>query len=241
MADSPRESSSRDRGPGTSVRSSIARVVATAEAYRSVTPVLSATVDTSDISLDPHAQFDRWFADAMNAGVPDPEQMALATATLAGSPSVRMVLLKGHDPRGFVFFTNRESRKGAEIRANPVAAGVLHWKPLERQVRVEGAVVELPEDESATYFATRARESQIGAWASPQSQPVADRSELDRRVAEIEQRFASDASIPLPPFWGGYRLEADAIEFWQGRPGRLHDRIRYTRSPDGWERLRLAP
>ena len=167
--------------------------------------------------------------------------MALATATLTGSPSVRMVLLKGHDYRGFVFFTNRTSRKGVELRSNPVAAGVLHWKPLERQVRLEGAVAELPEDESAAYFATRARDSQIGAWASPQSQPVADRSELERRVAEIDRRFANDAQIPLPPFWGGYRVDAAAIEFWQGRPGRLHDRIRYTRAADGWARRRLAP
>ncbi len=167
--------------------------------------------------------------------------MALATATLAGTPSVRMVLLKGHDPRGFVFFTNRASRKGVELRSNPVAAGVLHWKPLERQVRVEGRVEQLAEDESSAYFATRARASQIGAWASPQSQPVADRSELERRVAEIEERFPSDSDVPLPPFWGGYRIKADAIEFWQGRPGRLHDRIRYTRTAEGWERQRLGP
>ena len=198
-------------------------------------------MDVSDLSPDPDAQFDRWFADAVAAGVPDPEQMALATATTAGAPSVRMVLLKAHDPRGFVFFTNRTSRKGIELGANPVAAGVLHWKPLERQVRLEGAVTELPEDESAAYFATRARESQIGAWASPQSQSVVDRAELEGRVAAIEQRFASTGDIPLPPFWGGYRIGAHTIEFWQGRPGRLHDRLRYTRGSDGWERLRLAP
>ncbi len=167
--------------------------------------------------------------------------MALATATLAGTPSVRMVLLKGHDRRGFVFFTNRASRKGVELRSNPVAAGVLHWKPLERQVRLEGPVEELAEDESSAYFATRARASQIGAWASPQSRPVPDRDELERRVAEIEQRFAADTEVPLPPFWGGYRIEADAIEFWQGRPGRLHDRILYTRAAEGWERQRLGP
>lgn len=203
--------------------------------------VPSGTVDVTELSPDPHVQFDLWFAEALEAGVPDPEQMALATATPAGTPSVRMVLLKGHDPRGFVFFTNRESRKGAELQSNPVAAGVLHWKPLERQVRLEGPVVELTGPESAAYFATRARVSQISAWASPQSQPIAGQGELERRVAEISARFADVDNVPLPPFWGGYRIQADSIEFWQGRPGRLHDRIHYARAVEGWERRRLAP
>ena len=198
-------------------------------------------MDSSDLSPDPHVQFDAWFAAAIAAGIPDPEQMALATATLEGAPSVRMVLLKAHDARGFVFYTNHTSRKGAELRANARAAGVLHWKPLERQVRVEGAVEELPADESAAYFATRHRDSKIGAWASPQSQPVASREELEQRVAEIEERFPSEADVPLPPFWGGYRVVASTIEFWQGRPGRLHDRIRYVLGVEGWERQRLAP
>lgn len=177
----------------------------------------------------------------MTAGVPDPEQMALATATLDAVPSVRMVLLKGHDRCGFVFYTNRTSRKGVELLANPRAAGVLHWKPLERQVRVEGAVTELSSDESAAYFASRPRESQVGAWASPQSQPIADRDELERSVARIEERFTSEGEVPLPPFWGGFRIAATTIEFWQGRPGRLHDRVQYVFGPHGWARRRLAP
>ena len=198
-------------------------------------------MDISDLSPDPHAQFDTWFEEAVTAGVPDPEQMALATATLDAVPSVRMVLLKGHDQCGFVFYTNRTSRKGVELLANPRAAGVLHWKPLERQVRVEGAVTELSPDESAAYFATRPRESQVGAWASPQSQPIADRDELERSVARIEERFTSEGEVPLPPFWGGFRIAATTIEFWQGRPGRLHDRVQYVFGPHGWERRRLAP
>ncbi len=198
-------------------------------------------MDFEDSPLDPHDLFGAWFAEAVAAGVPHPEQMALATADLAATPSVRMVLLRGHDARGFVFYTNRTSRKGAELMANPRAAGVLHWKPLERQVRLEGGVVELTDAESAAYFATRPRESQVGAWASPQSQPIMDRSELERRVAAIELRFADQADVPLPPFWGGYRIVTTAIEFWQGRPGRLHDRMRYTLSSGGWEWQRLAP
>ncbi len=198
-------------------------------------------MDVHDLSPDPHAQFDTWFAEAVAAEVPYPDQMALATATLDAVPSVRMVLLKGHDARGFVFYTNRTSRKGAELLANPRAAGVLHWKPLERQVRLEGAVTELSPDESAAYFASRPRESQIGAWASPQSQPIVDRGELERSVTRIEQRFTSEVEVPLPPFWGGFRIATTTIEFWQGRPGRLHDRVQYVLGPHGWERRRLAP
>lgn len=153
---------------------------------------------------------------------------------------MRIVLLKGHDARGFTFFTNRESRKGDELAANPRAALVLHWQPLNRQVRIEGVVERIDDVESAAYFATRAPGSQIAAWASPQSWPIAGREELDERYAEIEARF-SDGEIPLPPFWGGYRLVPDAIELWQGRENRFHDRIRYERDAGGWTRNRLAP
>jgi pyridoxamine 5'-phosphate oxidase len=151
-----------------------------------------------------------------------------------------MVLLKGHDARGFTFFTNRESRKGDELTANPRASVVLHWQPLHRQVRIEGPVERIADAESEAYFATRVLGSQIAAWASPQSRPIAGREELDECYAEIEARF-SDEEIPLPPFWGGYRVVPEAIEFWQGRENRFHDRLRYDRAADGWTRTRLAP
>lgn len=198
-------------------------------------------MDVEDLDPDPHAQFDAWFAQAPGAGVRFPEQMALATATPDGAPSVRMVLLKGHDARGFSFFTNRESRKGSELEANPRAALVLHWEEQRRQVRVEGRVERLTDDESLDYFRTRPLGSRLGAWASPQSRPIGTRAELERRYAEVEERFAAAGELPLPPFWGGYRVVPDAVEFWEGREDRLHDRIRYERNGDGWARLRLAP
>lgn len=194
------------------------------------------------LDADPDLQFERWFAEARAAGVHEPEAMALATATPDGAPSVRMVLLKGHDARGFAFYTNRESRKGAELTANPRAALLFHWAPpLHRQVRVEGRVERLSDEESLAYFATRPRVSQIGAWASPQSHPLASRAELDHLVAAAEQRFAAEERLPLPPHWGGFRVVPDAFELWQGREGRLHDRARYTRDGGGWRRTRLAP
>jgi pyridoxamine 5'-phosphate oxidase len=198
-------------------------------------------VDLDDLDPDPHLQFTHWFAEAAEAGVRYPEQMALATAGSDAVPSVRMVLLKGHDERGFVFYTNHRGRKARELAENPRAAAVLHWELQDRQVRVEGTVEEVSDDESLAYFRTRPRASRIGAWASPQSRTVASRADLEAQVAEIERRFTGQDDIPLPPFWGGYRIVATAIEFWQGQPNRLHDRVRYELGDGGWSRERLAP
>ena len=198
-------------------------------------------MDLADLDADPHTQFDYWFEEAATVGVRYPNQMALATTTPDAMPSVRMVLLKGHDARGFVFYTNRSSRKAAEIEAHPHAAAALYWEEQNRQVRVEGTVEQVGDDESAAYFRTRPRESQIGAWASPQSRTVASRADLERCVAEIERRFVGLEDIPLPPFWGGYRIVASVIEFWQGQPNRLHDRVRYELSGALWSRERLGP
>lgn len=198
-------------------------------------------MDLDDLDIDPHAQFERWFAEAGAAGVRYPEQMALATVGAGAVPSVRMVLLRGHDGRGFVFYTNRSSRKAAELAANPGAAAVLHWEIQNRQVRVEGVVEAVSDEESSAYFRTRPRMSQIGAWASPQSRRLASRAELEELVTETERRFAGQDEVPLPPFWGGYRIVATAIEFWQGQPNRLHDRVRYELGDGGWSRERLGP
>ena len=198
-------------------------------------------MEPTDLDIDPHLQFERWFAEAAAAGVTAPEQMALASADPSGRPSVRMVLLKGHDERGFVFYTYRTSRKALELEANPWAAATLYWELQSRQVRFEGAVERVGDDESLAYFHTRARASQVSAWASPQSKPVAAREDLEQRVEEVEQRFAGEELLPLPPFWGGYRIVAAAIEFWQGRPNRLHDRVRYELDGVIWTRERLGP
>lgn len=191
---------------------------------------------------DPVAQFVVWLDEAREAGLWEPETTALATASADGAPSVRMVLLRRWDDRGFCFFTNRESRKGSELAVNPRAALALHWgPPLERQVRIEGPVEELEAVESAEYFSTRPRRSRLGAWASPQSRPLDDRQDLERRLREVEQRFDGEDDPPLPPFWGGYRVVPTAIELWQGRRNRLHDRVRYDRDGNAWLRTRLAP
>jgi pyridoxamine 5'-phosphate oxidase len=197
-------------------------------------------VDEAELDPDPIRQVAAWYEEARSAGVPQPEAMGLATATPDGRPSLRMVLLRGPDARGFTFFTNRESRKGAELAANPRAALVLYWEPLRRQARVEGMVEELTREESGAYFATRPLGSRISAWASPQSRPVGSRAELDAMYAEAAARFADD-EVPLPPFWGGYRVVPDAIELWHGRENRLHDRVRYERDGEGWTMTRLAP
>jgi pyridoxamine 5'-phosphate oxidase len=193
-----------------------------------------------DLQPNPMAQFTSWLGDAEAAGVPLPNAMGLATADAQGRPSVRHVLLRGVDD-GFVFFTNYESRKGRQLSENPHAGLVFLWKALERQVNVTGTVARASTEESEAYFRTRPREARIGAWASPQSRVLASREELDARVEEIEDRYPDE--IPLPPFWGGYRLTPDSIEFWQGRLHRLHDRFRYSRNADDgdWRVERLSP
>ena len=189
---------------------------------------------------DPIHLFRAWFEAAGESGILLPEAVALATATEDGVPSVRMVLLKDVDARGFTFFTNYGSQKARELEANPKAALCFHWAVLQRQVRVAGSVARVSERESEAYFRTRARRSQLGAWASRQSQSLTSRDDLERRVREAEERFAGD-DVPLPSFWGGYRLEPVRIEFWQGRPDRMHDRLVFLREADGWTTQRLYP
>jgi pyridoxamine 5'-phosphate oxidase len=189
---------------------------------------------------DPFALFDAWLRDARNAGEPLPEAMALATATRAGRPSVRVVLHRGVSRGGFVFYTNYNSRKAAELLDNPFAAIAFHWPLLERQLRVEGRVHRLTRRESDRYFQSRPRESRISAWASPQSAAIADRSFLEAAFTTAQARFGG-RRVPCPPFWGGFRIVADCIEFWQGQPHRLHDRILYRRKGKIWLSFRLAP
>jgi len=193
-----------------------------------------------DAGSDPLALFERWFREAREAGLYLPESMALATATPDGRPSVRQVLLKAFDERGFVFYTNYESRKGREIADNPVGELAVHWPILQRQVRMAGSIVRTSTEESETYFRTRPRGSRLGAWASAQSSVLGSRGELEARFREMRDRFAG-GDVPLPPFWGGYRLYPRTMEFWQGRADRLHDRLLFTRAGDGWTVERLAP
>lgn len=197
-----------------------------------------AGLDEGDLAPDPIAMFERWLGDAVEAGLHDPNGMVVATATADGTPSARMVLLKGLGPAGFVFFTNTRSRKGAELAENPRCALLFPWHVLERQVRVDGVASPLPRADVEAYFAVRPRGSKLGAWASHQSR-VTTRAELADAFAAAEARFPDE--VPAPEEWGGYVVRPEAVEFWQGRPGRMHDRLRYRRTADGWEADRLAP
>ncbi len=199
------------------------------------------SLNESDVDADPIAQFAIWMENAIAAEVAEANAMTVATATRDGVPSARIVLLKGFDARGFVFFTNYESHKGRELTENPVAALVFHWLTLHRQVRVSGTVERVSHEESETYFHSRPRGSQMGAWASHQSSVLPNRAALETRLAELEAEYR-EGEIPLPSFWGGFRVIPQTIEFWQGRRSRLHDRIRYSRQPDGsWRIERLSP
>jgi pyridoxamine 5'-phosphate oxidase len=194
-----------------------------------------------DSDHDPLAQFRRWFSAAEAAGVREVNAMAVATADAEGAPSVRMVLLKRVDERGFVFFTNQRSRKGSELTSNPRAALLFHWDRLGRQVRIEGPVEPVSREETIAYARSRARGSQLSALASPQSEVVESRDALEARVTGLAERYGADADIPVSETWGGYRLRPERYEFWQHRRDRLHDRLQYTRADHGWSRVRLAP
>jgi pyridoxamine 5'-phosphate oxidase len=200
-----------------------------------------ARLDEREVDADPIAQFGKWFAEAQNAELLEPNAMTLATATPDGVPSARLVLLKSFDDRGFTFFTDYRSQKGCELEANPRAALAFFWGELERQVRIAGSVTKLSREETEQYYRSRPRGSRLGAWTSHQSAVIPSREALEQRLREVTARFP-DGEIPLPPHWGGFLVRPDTIEFWQGRPSRLHDRIRYSRGQgDAWRVERLSP
>jgi pyridoxamine 5'-phosphate oxidase len=203
-------------------------------------PYAGLSLLEKDMDADPIRQFARWLDEAGKVGLKEPLAMTLATADAEGRPAARVVLLRGVDARGFAFYTNYESRKGQDLLVNPRAALAFYWDALDRQVRITGPVERVSAEESDAYFATRHRGSQLAAWASPQSAVVADRAALDARYREMEERFAG-REIPRPPHWGGYRVVPEVIEFWQARPNRFHDRLRYRREGDRWILERLAP
>ncbi len=198
-------------------------------------------LDLPDLAPDPITMFRRWMDDTVESGLHEPNAMVLTTVSAQGRPSARMVLLKGVDERGFVFYTNYESRKGEDIEADPAVALLFPWHDLQRQVRVEGTATRVSRAESEAYFSARPRGSQLGAWASPQSREVASRAELDDLYAGVEGEYGDSADVPLPPQWGGYLVTPDVVEFWQGRKGRMHDRLLYRRQGDAWTTARLAP
>lgn len=199
-----------------------------------------APLDERSVDGDPHRQFDEWFHAAVAAEVPEANAMTLATVDARGRPAARIVLLKDHDARGFTFYTNYQSRKGRELEARPHAALLFFWVELERQIRIEGAIEQVDVATADAYFRTRPRASRLSAWASPQSAPLPDRAALEARFDEAQRRFPGE-DVARPPHWGGYRLLPDAFEFWQGRAGRLHDRVVYRRDDTGWDIGRLAP
>jgi pyridoxamine 5'-phosphate oxidase len=230
MAASPRPGDDHDPGPDPSTLAALRREYG------------DAGLDVPDLAPDPVSMFRRWLGDTVDAGVHEPNAMVVASVSAQGMPSTRMVLLKAVDERGFVFYTNYESRKGRELGAAPSCSLLFPWHDLQRQVRVEGRAERVAQAESEAYFASRPRDSQLGAWASPQSEEVNGREDLEQRYAEVEARFAG-SEVPLPPQWGGFRVVPDVVEFWQGRKGRMHDRLVYRRAGDqpAWSIERLAP